>query len=109
MSKELATGIVITCLAVVVCTAVPMAGLIGSAFIPVPLIFFRAKLGRPAARVSALAALGCALLIGGPLEAFFFGELLLIGLAMGLDAAGLGVQLNLAFDGTLKRGITAAA
>lgn len=83
MSKELATGIVITCLAVVVCTAVPMAGLIGSAFIPVPLIFFRAKLGRPAARVSALAALGCALLIGGPVEAFFFGELLLIGLAMG--------------------------
>ena len=33
----------------------------------------------------------------------------LIGLAMGLDAAGLGVQLNLAFDGALKRRITAAA
>jgi len=33
----------------------------------------------------------------------------LIGLAMGLDAAGLGIQLNLAFDGTLKRRITAAA
>jgi uncharacterized protein YybS (DUF2232 family) len=83
MSKELATGIVITCLAVVACTAVPMAGLLGSAFIPVPLIYFRAKLGRQAARVSAAAALGCALLIGGPLEALFFGELLLIGLVMG--------------------------
>jgi heterodisulfide reductase subunit B len=33
----------------------------------------------------------------------------LIGLAMGLDAAGLGVQLNLAFDGALKRRSTAAA
>ncbi len=33
----------------------------------------------------------------------------LIGLSMGLDAAGLGVQLNLAFDGALKRRITAAA
>lgn len=83
MSREFATGIVATCLAVVVCTAVPMVGLIGSAFLPVPLIFFRAKLGRPAARASALAALGCALLIGGPVEAFFFGGLLLIGLVMG--------------------------
>lgn len=33
----------------------------------------------------------------------------LIGLAMGLDAAGLAVQLNLAFDGALKRRGAAAA
>ena len=83
MSKDLATGIVITCLAVAVCTMVPIAGLMGSAFIPVPLVFFRAKLGRPAATVIALAALGCAVLLGGRLEVLFFGELLLIGFAMG--------------------------
>jgi uncharacterized protein YybS (DUF2232 family) len=83
MSKDLATGIAITCLAVVVCTVVPMVGLIGSAFIPVPLIVFRAKLGPSAARVIGLAALGCALLLGGFLEALFFGELLLIGFLMG--------------------------
>jgi uncharacterized protein YybS (DUF2232 family) len=83
MSKDLATGVVITCLAVAVCTIVPMVGLIGSAFIPVPLIVFRAKLGRWAAKVIAIAALGCALLLGGPLEGFFFGELLLIGFVMG--------------------------
>jgi uncharacterized protein YybS (DUF2232 family) len=83
MSKDLATGIVVTCLAVAVCTVVPIAGLMGSAFIPVPLVFFRAKLGRPAATVIALAALGCAVLLGGRLEVLFFGELLLIGFAMG--------------------------
>lgn len=83
MSKDLATGVVITCLAVAVCTLVPMVGLIGSAFIPVPLIFFRAKLGPTAVRTIAVAALGCALLLGGPVEALFFGELLLIGFVMG--------------------------
>lgn len=83
MSKDLATGIGITCLAVIVCALVPMAGVIGSVFIPVPLIVFRAKLGRTAARLIALAGLGCALLLGGPLEALFFGELLLIGYVMG--------------------------
>jgi heterodisulfide reductase subunit B len=33
----------------------------------------------------------------------------LIGLSMGLDAVGLGVRLNMAFDGALKRRITAEA
>jgi uncharacterized protein YybS (DUF2232 family) len=87
MTRELATGVVITCLAVAVCTLVPMAGLIGSAFIPVPLIFFRAKLGHSAVRTIGVAALGCALLIGGPVEALFFGELLLIGFVMGEQMA----------------------
>jgi uncharacterized protein YybS (DUF2232 family) len=83
MSKDLATGIVVTCLAVAVCTVVPIAGMMGSALIPVPLVFFRAKLGRQAATVIALAALGCAVLLGGRLDVLFFGELLLIGFVMG--------------------------
>jgi uncharacterized protein YybS (DUF2232 family) len=83
MSKDLATGIVITCLAVAVCTMVPIAGLMGSAFIPVPLVFFRAKLGRQAATVIAMAALGCAVVLGGRLDVLFFGELLWIGFVMG--------------------------
>ena len=83
MSKDLATGIVVTCLAVAVCTVVPIAGLMGSAFIPVPLVFFRAKLGRQAATVIAMAALGCAVVLGGRLDVLFFGELLLIGFVMG--------------------------
>jgi uncharacterized protein YybS (DUF2232 family) len=87
MSKDLAAGIVVTCLAVAVCMAVPIAGLMGSAFVPVPLVFFRAKLGRPAAQIIAMAALGCATLLGGLVEVLFFGELLLIGFVMGDLAA----------------------
>jgi len=83
MSKDLITGTLITCLAVTVCALVPIAGLMGSVFIPVPLIFYRIKAGRPTARLIALSAAGFVLLLGGRLELLFFGELLLIGVLMG--------------------------
>lgn len=83
MSKDLITGTLITCLAVVVCALVPIVGLMGSVFIPIPLIFFRIKAGLPTARLIALAAAGFVLLLGGSLELLFFGELLLIGVLMG--------------------------
>lgn len=83
MSKDLVTGTLITCLAVTVCALVPIAGLVGSAFIPVPLIFYGFKAGRPTVRLIALAAGGYVLLLGGQSELLFFGELLLIGVLMG--------------------------
>jgi uncharacterized protein YybS (DUF2232 family) len=83
MSKDLITGTLITCLAVVVCALVPIVGLMGSVFIPIPLIFYRIKAGLPTARLIALAAAGFVLLLGGSLELLFFGELLLIGVLMG--------------------------
>jgi uncharacterized protein YybS (DUF2232 family) len=83
MNRDFAIGLAVTCLTVAVCSWVPMAGLIGSTFVPLPLMFFRAKLGRPAVKLIAPAAAACALLLGGPLEALFFGELLLIGAVLG--------------------------
>jgi uncharacterized protein YybS (DUF2232 family) len=83
MSKDLITGTLITCLAVTICALVPIAGLMGSVFIPVPLIFYRIKAGRPTARLIALSAAGFVLLLGGRLELLFFGELLLIGVLIG--------------------------
>lgn len=83
MSKDLVTGALITCLAVSVCMLVPIVGLMGSAFLPVPLLFYRIKLGRQAAAVIALAAFGNAMMLAGGLEVFFFGELLLIGFVLG--------------------------
>jgi uncharacterized protein YybS (DUF2232 family) len=83
MSKDLVTGTLITCLAVTVCALVPIAGLVGSTFIPVPLIFYRFKAGSPTVRLIALAAVAYVLLLGGRLELLFFGELLLIGVLMG--------------------------
>jgi uncharacterized protein YybS (DUF2232 family) len=83
MSKDLVTGALITCLAVSVCALVPIVGLIGSAFLPVPLLFYRIKLGRQAVAIIALAGLGNTVLLASGLEVFFFGELLLIGLVLG--------------------------
>jgi uncharacterized protein YybS (DUF2232 family) len=83
MKKDLVTGILISCLAVTICAWVPIVGLMGSAFIPVPIIFYRVKTGTQAARIIALATLGYVLLLGGRLEVLFFGELLLIGVLMG--------------------------
>lgn len=83
MSKDLVTAVLITCLAVTVCALIPIAGLLGSAFIPVPIVFYRIKLGKQAAAIIALAALTSVVLLGGNLEPFFFGGLLLIGLVLG--------------------------
>jgi uncharacterized protein YybS (DUF2232 family) len=83
MKKDLVTGILVSCLAVTICAWLPIVGLMGSAFIPVPLIFYRAKTGTQAARGIALATLGYVLLLGGRVELLFFGELLLIGVLMG--------------------------
>ena len=82
MTKDLVTGTLVTCLAVTVCALVPIAGLMGAALIPVPLIYYRVKIGR-AGRIIALAAAGYILLLGGGIEFFFFGALLLIGILMG--------------------------
>ncbi len=83
MKKDLVTGTLITCLVVTICAWVPIVGLMGSAFIPVPLIFYRVKTGTQAPRIIALVTLGYVLLLGGRLELLFFGELLLIGVLMG--------------------------
>jgi uncharacterized protein YybS (DUF2232 family) len=82
MTKDLVTGTLVTCLAVTVCALVPIAGLMGAALIPVPLIYYRVKIGQ-AGRIIALAAAGYILLLGGGIEFFFFGALLLIGILMG--------------------------
>jgi uncharacterized protein YybS (DUF2232 family) len=83
MSKDFVTAALMTCLAVSVCALVPIVGLMGSVFIPVPLMFYRIKLGRPAAGMIALAALANVVLLGGSLELLFFGGLLLIGYVLG--------------------------
>ena len=83
MRTDIVTGALITCLLVAVCALVPVVGLMGTVFIPVPVMFYRAKTGRQAAAFIAAAALGFVSLLGGALELVFFGEFLLIGLAMG--------------------------
>jgi uncharacterized protein YybS (DUF2232 family) len=83
MSKDIVTGTLITCLAVTACALVPIIGLMGSALVPVPLIFYRAKLGSKGGAVIAAASLTYVAVLGGGLEVIFFGSLLLIGVVMG--------------------------
>ena len=49
MRTDIVTGALITCLLVAVCALVPVVGLMGAVFIPVPVMFYRAKTGRQAA------------------------------------------------------------
>ena len=83
MRTDIVTGALITCLLIAACALVPVVGLMGTVFIPVPVLFYHAKTGRQAAAVIAAVALGFVGLIGGALELVFFGQFLLIGLAMG--------------------------
>ena len=83
MNKDIVTGTLITCLAVTVCALVPIVGLMGSALIPVPLVFYRAKLGSKGGWTVAAAALAYVVVLGGGLEVLFFGSLLVMGALMG--------------------------
>ena len=83
MNKDIVTGTLITCLAVTVCALAPIVGLMGSALIPVPLVFYRAKLGRKGGWTVAAASLAYVVVLGGGLEWLFFGSLLMMGALMG--------------------------
>jgi uncharacterized protein YybS (DUF2232 family) len=83
MNKDIVTGTLVTCLAVTVCAFAPIVGLMGSAFIPVPLAFYRTKLGARGGRTVAAAAIAYVVVLGGGLELLFFGSLLVMGALMG--------------------------
>ncbi len=82
---EILKGIGITSLFFVLCFAVPFLGTIISFLIPIPILFYRLKLGRNS---GILVASGTFLVIGfflgnGSFEIFFFVQLLILGLVLG--------------------------
>ena len=83
MSKDIVTGTLITCLAITACALVPIIGLMGSSLIPVPLIFYRTKLGSRAGAAVTAGSLAYVIILGNGLELVFFGALLLMGALMG--------------------------
>jgi uncharacterized protein YybS (DUF2232 family) len=97
MSREIATGLLITCLIVAVCAYVPIIGLLGSVFVPVPVMYFRVKLGRQAGAIVAASVLGFVGMLGGAFEVLFFGELLLVGFLLGeLAHSGFSIEKTVA-------------
>jgi uncharacterized protein YybS (DUF2232 family) len=83
MNKDIVTGTLVTCLAVTVCALAPIVGLMGSALIPVPLAFYRTKLGSRGGWTVAAASMAYVVVLGGGLELLFFGSLLAMGALMG--------------------------
>ncbi len=93
MRTELVTGILATCALIALCAFVPILGLAGTVFLPIPIMVVRTKLGRQPALIVAAAALGFVGLVGGSLEILFFGEFLLVGFVLGeLLPAGISIE-----------------
>jgi len=99
--RELVAGIAVTALLALIAMYLPLLGLVASVFLPLPVLFYRSKLGRPRAAIILIAV---TLIVGGVMgwksltSSIFFFEL---GLA--------GILLSEAFEMNLPVGKTVAA
>jgi len=85
MVKDTATGVAITSLIFLISVFIPIIGFVAALFIPLPILFYRLKLGRINGLIIAVAtSLLMVVLIGGlSIDVIFFAGLLLIGFMLG--------------------------
>jgi uncharacterized protein YybS (DUF2232 family) len=85
ISKDIATGVMAVLAIFSLSVFLPIVGFIFSLFIPLPIIFYRAKLGRPrGASVPLIAIVLMAFVFGGlSIDLLFFAGLMLLGFVMG--------------------------
>ena len=85
MVKDIATGVLITGLIFLVSVFIPIIGFVAALFIPLPILFYRLKLGRANGLIIAvITSLLMMVLIGGlSIDILFFCGLLLIGYIVG--------------------------
>jgi len=85
MVKDIVTGVLITSLIFCVSVFIPIIGFVAALFIPLPVLFYRLKLGRINGLIIAVfASLIMMALIGGlSIDVIFFAGLLLIGFVLG--------------------------
>jgi uncharacterized protein YybS (DUF2232 family) len=98
MVKDIINGVLITSLIFLLSVFIPIIGFAAALFIPMPILFYRLKLGRnTGAIVPAGTSLVVVFLIGGiSLDVLFFAELLLIGFILGEL-----IELNLSIEKTI--------
>jgi uncharacterized protein YybS (DUF2232 family) len=98
MIKDIVNGFLITSLIFLISVFIPIVGFVAALFLPLPILFYRLKLGRkPGAIIFAGAGMIMIALIGGiSLDVLFFGELLLIGFVLGEL-----IELNLSIEKTV--------
>ncbi len=99
-AKDIATGITITTLIFVVSVLVPLLGFFFSIFIPLPILFYRMKLGRNTAMIVPVATLLIiTVTLGGiSIDILFFAELFLLGEFIQVPADGLRRYLELVYQ-----------
>jgi uncharacterized protein YybS (DUF2232 family) len=85
MVKDIATAVAITSLIFLISVFIPIIGFVAALFIPLPILFYRLKLGRINGLIIAVAtSLLMVVLIGGlSIDVIFFAGLLLIGFMLG--------------------------
>ncbi len=98
MAKDIVNGVLITSLIFFISVFIPIIGLFGALFIPLPILYFRLKLGRKTgALVPAISGSILFIVIGGmSADVLFFVELLLIGFMLGEL-----IELNYSIDKTI--------
>ncbi|MBT8372578.1 MAG: YybS family protein, partial [Deltaproteobacteria bacterium] len=98
MVKDIVNGVLITGLIFFISVFIPIVGFVTSLFIPLPILFYRLKLGRLlGACIPIISSVGMGALIGGiSLDVLFFAELLLIGFILGEL-----IELNFSIEKTM--------
>jgi uncharacterized protein YybS (DUF2232 family) len=79
--KDIATGIAITCLVFLLSVYIPLIGFFCALFIPLPILFYRAKLGRSTGAIVPAVVIVAMMIVAGGLtvDVLFFVQLLLLG------------------------------
>lgn len=98
IAKDIATGTAVAVLIFAISIYIPIIGFFCSLFMPLPLLFYRLKLGRNAGAVIffATAIIMAVLLDGLSIDVFFFVELLFLGFVLGEF-----FELNLSIEKTV--------
>lgn len=100
ISKDVLTGISITCVIFAVSIYMPIFGFFCSLFIPLPILFYRSKLGRKTGAIIPIAAgIIMIMVLGGfSIDLLFFFELMLLGFILSeLMAVDLSIEKMVLF------------
>lgn len=98
IARDVATGTAVTAFIFILSMYIPIIGFFCTLFMPLPILFYRSKLGRMPGALIIIATIGVmAVLLGGlSMDVFFFIELLLLGLVLGEM-----FELNLSVEKTI--------
>ncbi len=111
-TRDIATGIAATIAVFAAALLLPIIGFFCTFLMPLPVLFYRVKLGRrPAAVIAGISAAIMAAVIGSPaVDLVIFVELMLIGLVLGeIFPLGFSVEKTILSASAVALGIAAAA